>query len=100
MAASGSSWAETRAPSCRRGAGDSHLSSGVLRPGCPVSDKYELIDGERYAYPIARMCDWLEVSRAGFYEWRHRPASATAQRRASLTERIRTVFAESRQTYG
>jgi transposase InsO family protein len=65
-----------------------------------VNDKYEFIDGEKYAYPIAKMCGWLHVSRAGFYEWRNRPASATAERRARLTEHIRAVFDGSRQTYG
>jgi putative transposase len=50
-----------------------------------VSDKYALIDAE-YAYiaacapSIGRMCRWLQVSRSGYYEWLHRPASATAQR--------------------
>jgi putative transposase len=65
-----------------------------------VSAKYEFIDGEKYAYPIAKMCTWLAVSRAGFYEWRGRPASATAERRARLAEQIAAVFAASRQTYG
>jgi putative transposase len=65
-----------------------------------VNAKYEFIDGEKYAYPIARMCTWLAVSRAGFYEWRSRPASATAERRARLAEQIAAVFAASRQTYG
>jgi putative transposase len=46
------------------------------------------------------MCTWLAVSRAGFYEWRSRPASATAKRRVRLSEQIARVFAASRQTYG
>jgi transposase InsO family protein len=65
-----------------------------------VSDKYEFIDGLKYAYPVARMCAWLSVSRSGFYEWRSRPLSATAERRESIKEAIREIFDGSDQTYG
>jgi putative transposase len=46
------------------------------------------------------MCDLLRVSRSGYYAWRPRPASAQAQRRAELTERIAAVHGRSRQVYG
>lgn len=65
-----------------------------------MSDTYEFIDGQTYAYPIVRMCAWLDVSRSGFYEWRDRPASATTQRRAELTEVITEIFDDSDETYG
>jgi putative transposase len=65
-----------------------------------VSSKYEFIDGEKAHYPIASMCGWAQVSRAGFYEWRARPASATAERRTMLTRHIRDVFTDSDETYG
>jgi putative transposase len=42
----------------------------------------------------------MEVSRSGFYEWRDRPASATAERREELKAFIRTSFEESDGTYG
>jgi transposase InsO family protein len=65
-----------------------------------VSDKYEFIDGLTYAYAIVRMCVWLDVSRSGFYEWRDRPASATAQRREYLKAVIVEIFDDSDETYG
>jgi len=65
-----------------------------------VSDTYEFIDGLKYAYSIVKMCGWLEVSRSGFYEWRGRPASATAERRAQLKVTIRRIFDDEDQTYG
>ena len=46
------------------------------------------------------MCTWLSVSASGFFAWRGRPASATAQRREQLAARITAVFAASDETYG
>jgi putative transposase len=46
------------------------------------------------------MCRVLEVSRSGYYAWRGRAPSLTAQRQVALTERIRQVHAASRQVYG
>ncbi|MEV4114157.1 IS3 family transposase [Nonomuraea sp. NPDC049695] len=40
------------------------------------------------------------MSRSGFYEWRERPASATAQRRALLAASVAEIFAGSHETYG
>jgi len=42
----------------------------------------------------------LGVSRSGYYAWRERPASARTQGNLVLTERIRTIHAQSRGTYG
>ena len=65
-----------------------------------MSDSFEFIEGLKCAYSIVNMCKWLEVSRSGFYEWRDRPASATAERREALTEKIVTIFNDEDQTYG
>jgi putative transposase len=74
-----------------------------------VSDKFEFIDAEYAASTstnttkapsIIKMCAWLEVSRSGFYEWRDRPASATARRRENLKLIIKTSFDDSDDTYG
>ena len=46
------------------------------------------------------MCDWLNVSRSGFYEWQARPMSATAQRREYVKVHIAKHFELSHQTYG
>jgi putative transposase len=51
-------------------------------------------------FPIAAMARVLGVSKAGYYAWRQRPASAHAVTDAALLKRVRTIHASSRQTYG
>jgi len=73
-----------------------------------VSARYEFIDGERACttddgktkYTVVKMCEWMEVSTSGFYEWLTRPASATAQRRDYLRLLIGKAFTDSDGTYG
>ncbi|WP_107357826.1 IS3 family transposase [Streptomyces agglomeratus] len=75
-------------------------SGGLLRPGVPVTEKYEFIDGEAQNFPVQQMCTWAGVSTSGFYHWRSRPLSATAKRRAELRAVILQVFSDSQETYG
>jgi len=77
----------------------------VLREGSPVASKYEFIDEMRldtveYAYSVEFMCDRLDVSKSGYYNWRGRPESATAQRREELKLLIKKAFEDSDSTYG
>jgi putative transposase len=65
-----------------------------------VRAKYELIDAEKANFPIVKMCEWAGVSTSGYYEWRDRPASATAIRREHLKKLITAIFTLSDETYG
>jgi transposase InsO family protein len=73
-----------------------------------VSDTFEFIDAEHAAgtaninpgLPVTRMCTLMKVSRSGFYEWKDRPASATAERREELKLFIMKSFDDSDGTYG
>ncbi len=65
-----------------------------------MSSKYEFIDGEKADYPLQSMCRWLGVSRSGFYEWRGRPASATARRRFWLAVQVAKALHAGRGAYG
>lgn len=65
-----------------------------------MSEKFAFIDAKKAQYPIVKMCTWLDVSTSGYYEWRDRPASASAQRRDRLATLIQVIFDESDRTYG
>ncbi len=65
-----------------------------------MSSKYEFIDAEKANYPTSKMCEWMDVSRSGFHEWRGREESATAKRQEELKILIEYVFTESDGTYG
>ena len=51
-------------------------------------------------YPVTVMCEVLGVSRSGYYAWLERPPSKRAIANEELTERIRAIHKESRETYG
>ena len=72
-----------------------------------MSEKYAFIDaqyampsGEGAAPAIAQMCEWLKVSRSGYYDWLSRPESATAKRMALLKIKIKALFDANDETYG
>ena len=54
----------------------------------------------RDAPAVTLMCAWLEVSKSGFYDWKSRPESATAERRRKLALIIKRIFDDSDSTYG
>ena len=62
--------------------------------------RYRFIVANRACYPIALLCRVLGVARSGYQAWLTRPESARQQANLGLTERIRVVYAASRQTDG
>jgi len=73
-----------------------------------VSGKYAFIDAEcatlagdeACAPTITQLCEWLEVSKSGYYEWRSRPQSAAAKRRELLKIKIKALFEANNEEYG
>jgi putative transposase len=51
-------------------------------------------------YPIRVMCRVLGVSASGYYAWEQREPSVRARANEQLLERLRTIHAKSRETYG
>jgi putative transposase len=62
--------------------------------------RYQFISNHQEHYPVQLLCDILEVSRSGYYDWVDRPVSPQAQRRAALAVQVKIAFEESRETYG
>lgn len=51
-------------------------------------------------FSIPRLCEVLEVSRAGYYAWRRRQPSQRQQRDQQLLPQIRAAYETGRGTYG
>jgi transposase InsO family protein len=62
--------------------------------------RFEFIAVEKANYPIRLMCRVLQVSRAGFYAWRQRPAAAHSFKDRRLAVEIAAIYRENRGRYG
>jgi transposase InsO family protein len=62
--------------------------------------KFAFIDAEKAFHRITKLCNVLEVSRAGFYAWCGRPPSKRAVEDARLTVLIREAHERGRKFYG
>ncbi len=72
-----------------------------------MSDRYEFIDAECAVLPaegnvpaIGQMCELMNVSKSGFYDWRSRPQSETARRRKLLEIKVQALFEANNEEYG
>jgi len=61
---------------------------------------FRLIDAKKSQHPVSLLCSVLGVSRAGYYAWKDRPASARQRRDDELIEQIGVIHVESKATYG
>lgn len=62
--------------------------------------RYEFIRDHRNEFRVTKMCEVLEVSRAGFYTWLMCPESERRRANRALLSEMRIAFARSRQVYG
>jgi putative transposase len=51
-------------------------------------------------FKVSRMCQLLEVSRSGYYEWRSRPPRAEVEAEQYVEAKVKHYFAQGRGTYG
>ena len=52
------------------------------------------------AFPLAALCETLEVSRAGYYAWRSESQSAQQERERELTPLVCDIFWKHKRRYG
>lgn len=62
--------------------------------------KYAWIREHRGEFPVAVLCQTLQVSASGYYAWVERKPSPRAQRTARIHEAVQHVHAESHGVYG
>jgi putative transposase len=62
--------------------------------------KYAWIREHRDSFPVAILCEVLEVSASGYYDWLDRPPSPRAERHEQIQAAVRQVHAESYGIYG
>src|SRR3954468_138485 len=62
--------------------------------------KFQFIRDHREYFPVRLMCQVLDASPSGFYDWLRRPESRRTAEDQALIEKIQAVHSGSRQTYG
>jgi putative transposase len=62
--------------------------------------KFAFIKEHLSEFPVERVCEVLDVSRSGYYDWKDRPRNSQSKRREELAVKIREIYEESRGAYG
>jgi len=62
--------------------------------------KFEFIRHNRKEYKVIRLCEVLEVSTTGFYDWLDRPESNRQRENRRITDKIKQSHQRSREIYG
>ena len=62
--------------------------------------RYLYMEQNRSGYRIAKMAQWLQVSKSGYYAWRKRSKSLRSTENEDLLKEIIQIHETSRNTYG
>lgn len=62
--------------------------------------RYEFIQQYADEFPVRMMCEALEVSPSGYYDWRDREPSETQKRREALGNEMEVIHAAVKRRYG
>ena len=68
--------------------------------GGTTSERFGFIQKYGQALGVRYFCEWLGVSRSGYYDWVKRKPSERAREDIGLSEKIRAIHFRSRYTYG
>lgn len=64
------------------------------------AERFGFIDRHRAELGSGYLCEWLKVSRQGYYKWCHRVESQRAKSDRLLLEKIKIIFNEHKTNYG
>ncbi len=62
--------------------------------------KYVFMRANREEFDVKRMCEVLQVSRSGYYDWAEREESKRSQQDRVLLKEIRKIHQETKEAYG
>jgi putative transposase len=62
--------------------------------------KYAFMRANREEFGVRRMCQVLQVSRSGYYDWAGRKESERSQRDRILLKKIRKIHQDTKEAYG
>jgi putative transposase len=65
-----------------------------------MKGKYQFVAAHASKYPVTMLCRVLGLARSGVIAWRVRSHSPRQERDQQLTAQIRSIFTDSRRTYG
>ena len=60
--------------------------------------RFSFIDAKKAEFPVALLCETLEVNQSGYFAWKSRPASERKCKDMVLLAHIRERFRLSRET--
>ncbi len=62
--------------------------------------RFDFIRQQRRAYPVAVLCQAMEVSRSGFYQYMRSEPKKIAKEQLKLESAAQDLFRKSKKTYG
>ncbi len=62
--------------------------------------KYAFVRANRQEFHVTRMCQVLQVSRSGYYDWQVRKECERSRQDGVLLKKIRKIHVETKEAYG
>ena len=62
--------------------------------------KYAFVRAHYPEFRVSRMCQVLQISRSGYYDWQNRAECERSQRDEVLLKEIRQIHHDSKEAYG
>ncbi|MBK8986220.1 MAG: IS3 family transposase [Chloroflexi bacterium] len=76
------------------------FGSAQHRLHAPKPVRYDFVERHRSEFEVSLMCDLLQISRSGYYDWRTRPISQREMANQHLLDKIKAAYEANRGCYG